>query len=120
MITTLITHLTLPGYCNHSHPRHDGQTLWLLVDTEPTVQLYRWNYYQSPPVWEMLWDLLRDYRDPATGQGWPEVWKPGLGHGLEIGPSNIIISVPYKHLTGGAPGCVVVALARSIVPPMQG
>ena len=114
MITTLITHLALPGYCNHSHPRHDGQTLWLLVDTEPTVQLWRWNYYQSPPVWEMLWDLLRDY--PG---GWPAEWKPGLGHGLEIGPSNIIISVPYKHLAGGAPGCEVIALARSSVPPMQ-
>lgn len=120
MITTLVTHLVLPGYCNHSHPRHDGQTLLILVDTDPTVQLWRWNYYKSPPVWECLWDLLRDYRNPVTGEAWPAEWKPGSGHGFEIGPSSFILSIPYKNLAGGPHGCEVIALARSSAPPMQG
>ena len=113
MITTLTTNLFLSGYCNHAHTRHDGQTLWMLVDADPTVQLYRWNYYIPGGRWELMWDLLRD-------EAWPGHLKPGAGHGLEVGLRSLIVSIVWKDLSGGAPGVTTYSLSRESVPPMQG
>lgn len=114
---TLITTLTLPGYCNHVHELHDGQTRWLLADAEiggrSTVQLYRLNYYKDPDEWELCWDLTRD-------EVWNQNHKPGLGHSLALGPKSLIVSVTWKDLSGGAPGVTSYSFLRDAIPPMQG
>lgn len=116
----LTTTLTFPGYCNHVHELHDGQTRYLLADIEEygtkrsTVQLYRLNYYKEPDVWELLWDLTRDEK-------WDANHKPALGHSLALGPKSLIVSVPWKG-TGAADGTAgetSYSFLRDQIPPME-
>lgn len=120
MHPALINELSLPGYCNHIHEIHDGQTRWALADIEEyrtkrsTVQLYRFNYYKEPDAWELMWDLTRD-------EAWSAERKPALGHSLALGPKSLIVSVPWKGIgaADGTAGSTSFSFLRDQIPAMQ-
>lgn len=115
--------LALPGYCNHAHELHDGQTRYILTDIEEygtgrsTVQLYRLNYYKEPDQWELLWDLTRDEPWDSARR------KPGAGHSIALNPMsrNLIISVPWKGLgeENGTSGVTMFSFARADIPALE-
>lgn len=119
----LVTTLALPGYCNHVHELHDGQTRWLLADIEEygtkrsTVQLYRLNYYKEPDEWELCWDLTRDAE-------WSPNHKPGAGHSVTLNPTsrNLIVSISWKGIgdADGTSGVTTFVFVRDQIPQMQG
>lgn len=118
----LVQTLTLPGYCNHVHELHDGQTRYILVDIEEyrtkrsTVQLYRLNYYKEPDQWELLWDLTRD-------EPWPAAHKPGAGHSIALNPMsrNLIVGISWKGLgeEDGTSGVTTYSFVRADIPALE-
>jgi hypothetical protein len=88
-------HTKLPdlgGFCDHTDIKHDGTTLWLLADVNPTLKVYKW--IPAELRWILVFDLLRDVVLPPN-------MKLGLGHSIEVGPYNVHLAYILKDtLTG--------------------
>lgn len=108
----------LSGYGDHADETRDDQTIWSLIDCNPTALVQRYDYIHRR--WETLYDVLRDYRDPRTGATWPANYKIGGGHTLTIGPRAVALSLSYKNTDTGHGGRFSIWLARDSFPPMGG
>ena len=107
MVVTFTAAHALPGFCNHVDIASDNESIWVLVDADPTILLYRRNSPTNTSAWQPVFDLLRDCA------AWPRDLKPGLGHSFIVGPNNVHLFIPYIHTVTRQPGIFQISLLKS-------